>query len=61
MANVNKYLKTRFENQTDISTKKLISLLFTNPKTKNKVSFNRKVTCPGWFNIHIEENKLQTY
>ena len=47
MANVNKYLKTRFENQTDISTKKLISLLFTNPKTKNKVSFNRKVTCPG--------------
>ena len=47
MANVSKYLKTRSENQTDISTKKLISLLFTNPKTKNKVSFNRKVTCPG--------------
>lgn len=34
MANVNKYLKTRFENQTDISTKKLISLLFTNQKIK---------------------------
>ena len=61
MANVSKYLKTRSKNQTDISTKKLISLLFTNPKTKNKVSFNHKVTCPGWFNIHIEENRLQTY
>ena len=47
MANVNKYLKTRFENQADISTKKLISLLFTNPKTKNKVSFNYKITCQG--------------